>query len=67
MNRSVALRTFAIFTTITAFAIVAGVSSQAAIAEAIFVIGGTLALIMLAFAAALPRAEPVPIRVKSRH
>ena len=66
MNRSVALRAFAVFTTITVLATMAGISSQAAIAEAIFFIGILLAAIMLGAALLAPSAQPIPVRVRTR-
>ncbi|KAB0269728.1 hypothetical protein [Microvirga brassicacearum] len=66
MNRSVALRAFLIFTTITAFAAITGILSQAAIAEATFLIGASLAAIMLFLATAARRPEAVPVRVRAR-
>jgi hypothetical protein len=64
MNRSVALRAFLIFTTITAFAAATGISSQAAIAEAAFLIGGSLSVIMLFLA--MSARQPEPVRVRAR-
>ena len=66
MNRSIALRAFMIFATMTVLAAVTGISSQVAIAEAAFLIGGSLAAIMLILALAARRSEPVPVPVRVR-
>jgi hypothetical protein len=67
MNRSAALRAFLIFTVVTAFAAITGVASQVEIAEVLFLIGGSLAAVMLLFAAMAPSPSPVPVRVRRRH
>ena len=68
MNRSIALRAFLIFSTITAFAAITGFSSQVIVAEAVFLICGSLAaiLLLLAFSAGAQAPAPIPVRVRDR-
>jgi hypothetical protein len=66
MNRSVALRTLFIFAVVTVFAAITGVASQVEIAEALFLIGGSLSAVMLLFVLMTPEQSPVPVRVHRR-
>jgi hypothetical protein len=66
MTRSVALRAFCIFTILTVLAAVTGAASHVEIAEILFLIGGSLAAIMLFFAFAIPAPVPVPVRARRR-
>jgi hypothetical protein len=63
MNRTVALRAFFIFTILTSFAAATGIAAQVEIAEVLFLIGGSLSVLMLFFALSAP--APVPVRVRS--
>ncbi|QFU15910.1 hypothetical protein GDR74_06570 [Microvirga thermotolerans] len=68
MNRSIALRTFFIFTILTSLAAAIGWTSQVEIAEIVFLVGASLAALMLFFAwmAPAPAPVPVPVRVRNR-
>src|SRR4051794_29812464 len=68
MTRSVALRAFCIFTVVTLLAAITGLASQVEIAEVLFLIGGSLSAVMLAFALATPAPTRslVPVRVRRR-
>jgi hypothetical protein len=66
MNRPVALRAFIMFAILTSLAAVTGLASQAEIAEILFMIGGSLAILMLVFAMSAPAPTPVPVRVRKR-
>jgi hypothetical protein len=66
MNRTVALRAFLIFTILTFLAAVTGIAAQVEIAEVLFLIGGSLAALMLFFATSAPAPAPIPVRVRSR-
>ena len=68
MTRSVALRAFCIFAFFTALAAITGVVSHVEIAEALFLIAGSLSAVMLFFAVATtPSQSLVPVRVRRRH
>jgi len=66
MNRPVALRAFFIFTILTIFAAVTGMVSQVEFAEVLFLIGGSLSLLMLFFAMSSAAPAPVPVKVRRR-
>ncbi|WP_162559309.1 hypothetical protein [Microvirga sp. 17 mud 1-3] len=66
MNRSIAIRTFFIFTILTSLAAVIGWTSQVKIAEIVFLIGASLSAVMLFFVWAAPVPVPVPVRVRNR-
>ncbi|MBM6582554.1 hypothetical protein ILT44_20320 [Microvirga sp. BT689] len=66
MNRPVALRALFIFAVVTAFAAITGVASQVEIAEVLFLIGGSLSVVMLLFVLMTPSQTPVPVRVHRR-
>jgi hypothetical protein len=66
MNRSVALRAFAIFTILAAFAAITGLASQVEVAEVLFLIGGSLSVLMLFLAASASGPAPVPVRIRQR-
>ncbi|MBZ6076274.1 hypothetical protein [Microvirga puerhi] len=66
MNRSVALRTFVMFTIVTSLAAIIGWTSQVEIAEIVFLIGASLSALMLFFVWATPAPIPVPVRVRHR-
>jgi hypothetical protein len=66
MTRSIALRAFVIFVVLSAFTAITGYASQVEIAEVVFLIGGSLAAVMLFFAFMAPAPAPVPVRVRRR-
>ncbi|MGO4704596.1 hypothetical protein AB4072_02310 [Microvirga sp. 2MCAF38] len=66
MDRSVALRACVIFMIAMGIAAAVGVSAQADIAEALFVISGSLGVIMLFFALTAPTYTPLPLRSRRR-
>jgi len=66
MTRSVALRAFWIFAVLTTLSAITGAASQAEIAEVLFMIGGSLAAVMLFFAFSVPEQRLVPVRVRRR-
>jgi hypothetical protein len=66
MNRQVALRAFIMFTILTSLAAATGFASQTEIAEILFLIGGSLSILMLIFAMTAPIPTPVPIRIRKR-
>ncbi len=66
MKRSVALRAFFTFTILASFAAVTGFASHVEIAEVLFLIGGSLSVLMLFFAMAAPAPQPIPVRVRRR-
>jgi hypothetical protein len=66
MNRPVALRAFIMFAILTSLAAVTGLASQAEIAEILFLIGGSLSILMLFFALSAPAPTPVPVRIRKR-
>lgn len=68
MTRTVALRTSFFFVTLTVLFGMVGIGSHAPIAEALFLIGGSLCALMVLFAFAAPRQAAVPVRVRpTRH
>jgi hypothetical protein len=66
MNRSVALRAFVMFAVLTVLAAVTGLASHVRIAEVLFLIGGSLSVMMLFFALTVPTPTLVPVRVRRR-
>jgi hypothetical protein len=64
MARSVALRAGTIFVLLALVFGAIGMSSYSPIAEAVFLIAGSLCALMLLFAAAIPARAPVPVRVR---
>lgn len=66
MNRPVALRASFIFTILASLAAITGVASHVEIAEVLFLIGGSLSLLMLFLAMTTPARAPVAVRIQ-RH
>ena len=66
MTRTIALRASALFVVLTILSAAVGLGSHAVIAEALFLISGSLCALMLFFAFATPDHAPVPVRVR-RH
>ena len=66
MNRPVALRASFIFTILASLAAITGVASQVEIAEVLFLIGGSLSLLMLFFAMTAPTRAPIAVRIHRR-
>jgi hypothetical protein len=66
MTRSVALRAFFIFFVLTLLAAVTGMASQTEAAEALFMIGASLAAVMLFFAMTVSSPALIPVRVRRR-
>ncbi|WP_230534466.1 hypothetical protein [Microvirga roseola] len=66
MTRAVALRAFFIFAAVTILSAVTGLASQSAIAEVLFLVGGSLAALMLFFMATALAPAPIPVRVRRR-
>jgi hypothetical protein len=66
MTRSVALRAFLLFIVCAALSAVTGIASHAPVAEAVFLISGSLGGIMLCFALTTPAPALVPVRVRRR-
>jgi hypothetical protein len=66
MTRSAALRAGTIFVLLALFFGVIGVSSYSPVAEALFMIAGSLCALMLLFAFATPTHATVPARVRRR-
>ena len=66
MNRSVALRAFSMFAALTVLAAVTGFASHVTIAEVLFLICGSLSVMMLFFTLSVPAPSPVPVRVRRR-
>lgn len=66
MNRAVALRASFIFTILASLSAITGFASQAEIAEVLFLIGGSLSLLMLFFAMRTPARAPVAVRIHRR-
>jgi hypothetical protein len=66
MTRSVALRASVLFTLFAVVFAGIGLASHVPVAEALFLIAGSLCAIMLFFAAVTPTHEPVlvPVRVR---
>ena len=66
MKRSVALRASVLFTLFAVVFAGIGIASHVAVAEALFLIAGSLCAVMLFFAAVTPVHEPVPVPVRVR-
>jgi len=64
MTRTIALRASALFVVLTILFGAVGLGSHAVIAEAMFVITGSLCALMLFFALATPDHAAVPVRVR---
>lgn len=64
MTRTAAFRASAIFVLLALVFGAVGVSSQAAIAEALFTVSGAVFAVMLLFGLATPAQAPVPVRVR---
>jgi hypothetical protein len=66
MTRSAALRAGTVFVLLTLFFTAIGVSSYSPVAEALSLIAGSLAALMLLFALATPAHAAVPVRARRR-
>ena len=64
MTRPAALRASALFIALTIVFGALGLGSHAAVAEALFLISGSLCALMLFFALATPAPAAVPMRVR---
>ncbi len=64
MTRVVALRAGAFFCFVAVVFGALGLGAQAAVAQALFMIAGSLAALMIAFAYAAPEPVAVPIRAR---
>jgi hypothetical protein len=64
MTRTIALRASALFVVLTIVFGAVGLASHAVIAEAMFLISGSLGALMLFFALATPDHAAVPVRVR---
>jgi hypothetical protein len=64
MTRTIALRASALFIALTILFGAVGLGSHAAVAQAIFLISGSLVALMLFFAFAAPDPAAVPVRVR---
>ena len=64
MTRLVALRAGMLFTLLAIASGVLSVASHAPVAEALFLIAGSLCALMLVFAGAAPDHAAVPVRVR---
>jgi hypothetical protein len=67
MTRTIALRASALFIVLTILFGAVGLGSHAAVAEAMFLITGSLCALMLFFALATPEHAAVPVRVRRLH
>ena len=67
MTRTVAFRASALFVALTIVFGALGLGSNAAAAQALFLISGSLSSLMLFFALATPDHAPVPVRVRRSH
>ena len=67
MTRTIALRASALFVVLTILFGALGLGSHAVVAEAIFLISGSLCALMLFFALATPNHAAVPVRVRRLH
>jgi len=66
MTRSVALRASALFILLSALFAAIGVGSHTVVAEALFLVSGSLCALMLFFALATRTHAPAPIPVRVR-
>jgi len=64
MTRIIALRASALFIALTILFGAIGLGSHAVVAEAVFLISGSLVALMLFFAFAAPDHATVPVRVR---
>ena len=67
MTRTAALRASSLFIVLTVVFGAAGLGSHAVVAEALFLISGSLVALMLFFAFAMPDHAAVPARVRRQH
>ena len=67
MTRTAALRSSVLFVVLTIVFGAVGLSSHAVVAEAMFLISGSLVALMLFFAFATPDHAAVPARVRRHH
>jgi hypothetical protein len=63
MTRMTALRSCAVFVALTLLFGAVGLGSHAAVAEALFLISGSLAALRLLFGASAPDHAAIPVRV----
>jgi hypothetical protein len=66
MNRATALRACVPFLIINALAAITGLSAQVEIAEVVFLISGSLSMLMLLAAFTAPTYQAIPVRVRRR-
>ena len=64
MTRTIALRASALFVVLTILFGAVGLGSHAVLAEAVFLISGSLCALMLFFAFAAPDHAAIPVRVR---
>jgi hypothetical protein len=64
MTRPIALRASALFVVLTILFGAVGLGSHAVVAEAMFLITGSLLALMLFFALAMPHHATAPVRVR---
>ncbi|MET0742197.1 MAG: hypothetical protein ABWY78_02390 [Microvirga sp.] len=64
MNRETAFRACIPFVVLAALAAMTGLSAQAELAEAIFLIGASVGLVVLMSALAIPTYRPIPVRAR---
>jgi hypothetical protein len=64
MTRTVAFRASALFIALTILFGAVGLGSHAVVAEALFLISGSLCALMLFFAFATPAPTAIPVRVR---
>ena len=66
MSRPVAMRAGAIFLFFAAAFALVGMASGEPIAEAIFLVSGSVCALMLFFGLTAPAPAPIPVRVRTR-
>ena len=64
MNRETAFRACIPFVVLSALAAITGLSAQAELAEAIFLIGASVSAVVLISGLATPAYRPIPIRAR---
>ena len=67
MTRTAALRASALFIALTIVFAAVAIGSHAVVAEALFLISGSVSALMLFFAAATPAPAGVPARIRRNH
>jgi hypothetical protein len=67
MSRRVAMRAGAIFLFFAAAFALIGMTSGEAVAEALFLVSGSVCALMLFFGLTAPAPAPIPVRVRARH